>query len=58
MSGSTVPNSTKSSPVKLDVTATRWFDKDTTSRSAAAGVIPLTIAPIKTVGPSHRIVNP
>ena len=31
------PNSTRSSPVKFEVTITRWFDSDATSRSAAAG---------------------
>src|SRR5674476_518289 len=53
-----VPNSTRSSPTKLEVTATRWFDSDTTSRSAAAGLAPQASMRITSVSAIRRIIRP
>jgi hypothetical protein len=52
-----VPNNTNSSPMKLDVTATRWLDKDTTSRSAAAGLVPQASTMSASVNASRLIIR-
>ena len=57
-SGSMVPNSTSSSPTKFEVIATRWFDSDTTSRSAAAGRAPQTSMTVKSMNAIRRIIRP
>ena len=56
-SGSIVPNNTSSSPTKLEVTATRWLDSDTTSRSAIAGPAPLSSVTTASVSAIRRIIR-
>src|SRR6185369_16744210 len=56
-SGSIVPNSTSSSPTKFEVTATRWFDNDTTNRSATAGPALQATSRKASVATSRRIIH-
>jgi hypothetical protein len=52
-----VPNSTRFSPTKFEVIATFWFDSDTTSRSAAAGLAPQAIMTTATMMTMRRIIR-